>query len=95
MGYPTICGQYIGAKVYNEAEGSSMARRGNTHHSDDPLSDDYLGVKGLAWQSVLYSLSLSQKDKHYIMVKVLLNIYIKLDKFLILAGWMALILLRN
>lgn len=67
MGYPTICGQYIGAKVYNEAEGSSMARRGNTHHSDDPLSDDYLGVKGLAWQSVLYSLSLSQKDKHYIM----------------------------
>ena len=67
MGYPTICGQYIDAKVYNEAEGSSMARRGSTIHSDDPLSDDYLGLKGISWQAALYSLSMSQQEKKFLM----------------------------
>lgn len=59
QGYPELVGELLGAKVINEAVGSSGARRGKRQTSK---SDPY-GWEGLAWQNVVRSLSQSLKEK--------------------------------
>lgn len=57
-GYPDIVGELLGATVYNEAKGSSMARIGTIDKTTDPN-----GWTGVAWQNVAYSLAMSAAEK--------------------------------
>lgn len=56
-GYPQIVGTMLGATMVNEAQASSMARRGKID-----VSDGY-GWTGLAWQNVGYALCQTIAEK--------------------------------
>lgn len=67
QGYPDIVGKILGMTIHNEAVGASSCRKGNQNYSDDPLSDNYLGLYSVAWQNYFFGLSASQEEKFYIM----------------------------
>lgn len=58
QGYPQIVGTLLGANITNEAQGSSMARRGKIDQTDG------YGWTGLAWQNVGYALSQTISEKN-------------------------------
>lgn len=60
-GYPQLVGQMTGAIVTNEAQGSSMARRGakSTTYQDDPYK-----IKGLYWSTCVRGLMMSVAEKN-------------------------------
>ncbi|MFN0293669.1 hypothetical protein [Pedobacter helvus] len=59
QGYPEIVGRILGAKVYNEAVGSSGVRGGKKETSNN----DPYGWKDLAWENVVRSLSQNLSEK--------------------------------
>lgn len=61
--YPVQIGDMLGAKVYNEAVGSSCVRSGSYQHI---TSNDPMGYAGLDARSLLLSLSLSSVEKQAI-----------------------------
>lgn len=67
QGYPQLVGNYLEMTITNESVGSSSCRIGMQTYSTNPLSDDYLGIRGIAWQNFFYSLSASQEEKYYVM----------------------------
>lgn len=67
QGYPQVVGKYLGAMVYNESAGASSCRRGRRVYSSDPLGDIY-GIQNVDWPNVLYSLSMTQEEKHDIFI---------------------------
>lgn len=63
QGYPQLVAQKIGMHIENEAQGSSMCRMGNSSTiATDRLGDD-IGCTDVPWPNMVYSLSMSQKEK--------------------------------
>lgn len=66
-GYPEQVGKILGFEMHNESQGSSMCRTGLSKKGD--VFGDDMGLSGVAYQNMLYSLTLSQKEKHKIFTR--------------------------
>ena len=64
--YPMLYGNRLGINVINESIGSSIMRIGKQTHGSNPLEDEF-GLNGCNWSNILRSLSMTQKEKLYIM----------------------------